>query len=134
MKQKFFCSLLQTMSFLFLFVTMQKFAYANGERYDGPGKLPDITITGKIVNSLGEPVRGASVLVKNSTIGASTNEQGEFSVTAPENAILVISFVGYVTQEVSVEGRTSVSVTLASMENTMNEVVVVGYGTQKKKM
>jgi len=133
MKQKIYCSFLQTMSFLFLFVTMQNFAFANGDRHDGPGRMPDITITGKIVNSLGEPVRGASVLVKNTTIGASTNDQGEFSVTAPENAILVISFVGYVTQEVSVEGRTSVSVTLVSMENTMNEVVVVGYGTQKKK-
>ena len=54
-------------------------------------------------------------------------------ITVPDNAMLVISSVGYTTQEVSVEGRTSVSLTLVPLENTMNEVVVVGYGSQRKK-
>lgn len=125
--------MLSTVVFLFIFLALQNFALANWDRYDHYAGTADITITGKIVNSLGEPVKGASVLVKNSSVGTSTNDQGEFTITAPENAILVISFVGYASQEVSVEGRNSVSLTLVALENTMNEVVVVGYGTQRKK-
>ncbi|MGZ8550804.1 MAG: SusC/RagA family TonB-linked outer membrane protein, partial [Chitinophagaceae bacterium] len=131
MKQKFFCPLLPSAIFLFIFMTLQHFALANWDDHVGTA---DITITGKIVNSLGEPISGASILVKNTTTGTSTNEQGEFSIVAPENAILVISFVGHVSQEVSVEGRTSIFLTLVSLENTMNEVVVVGYGSQRKKL
>lgn len=131
MKQNFFYPLLPTIIFLFIFMVLQNFALANWDRYAGTA---DITITGKIMSSLGEPVRGASVQIKNSSVGTTTNDEGDFVITAPENAILVISSVGYASQEVSIEGRTSVSLTLVPLENTMNEVVVVGYGSQRRKM
>lgn len=92
----------------------------------------DITVTGKVVNSLGEALSGVSVQLKNSTIGTTTNEKGEFSIQVPENAVLQFSFVGYTTQELAVDGKSAISVTLVAVDNTMNEVVVVGYGAQKK--
>ena len=95
-------------------------------------EMADIDVSGKITNTIGEGLSGVSVQVKNSGIGTTTNDRGEFKLTVPENAVLVFSFVGYVTQEVPVEGRTSLTLTLAAVDNSMNEVVVVGYGLQKK--
>jgi len=115
-------------------MALQNRSEAAWDRFDRHSGIVDITITGKIVNSLGEPVRGVSVVIKNSNVGTTTNDQGEFTITAPENAILVISSIGYTSQEIAVEGRNTISLTLASLENTMNEVVVVGYGAQKKKI
>ncbi|HKO80009.1 MAG TPA: SusC/RagA family TonB-linked outer membrane protein [Chitinophagaceae bacterium] len=92
----------------------------------------DVTVTGKVSNSLGEPLSGVSIQLKNSSIGTTTNEKGEFEIKVPENAVLLFSFVGYINQEIILDGRTSVSLTLAAIDNTMNEVVVVGYGSQKK--
>ncbi|MGC4013209.1 MAG: carboxypeptidase-like regulatory domain-containing protein [Luteolibacter sp.] len=96
------------------------------------GSPDDVTVTGKIVNSLGEPLAGVSVQLKGGATGTSTDAKGEFQITVPENSILVISSVGYISQEVSTEGRTSVFLTLIPLENTMNEVVVVGYSSQRK--
>ncbi len=92
----------------------------------------DVTVTGRVLNSLGEPLSGVSIQLKNSSIGTTTNEKGEFEMKVPENGVLLFSFVGYVNQEIILDGRTSVSLTLAAIDNTMNEVVVVGYGSQKK--
>ena len=133
MKQKILFPLFPTMVFLFIFMTLQNFALANWDHHDPHLGSVDITVTGKIVNSLGEPLNGVTVQLKGTSTGTSTNAKGEFQITAPDNGVLVISSVGYATQEISVEGRNSVFLTLASLENTMNEVVVVGYGSQKKK-
>ncbi len=92
----------------------------------------DISVTGKVLNSLGEPLSGVSVQLKNTTLGTTTNDKGEFELKVPENAVLIFSFVGYANQEVTLDGRTSVSLTLTAIDNSMNEVVVVGYGAQKK--
>ena len=92
----------------------------------------DITVTGKVLNSLGEPLSGVSVQLKNTTLGTTTNDKGEFELKVPENAVLIFSFVGYANQEIALDGRTSVSLTLTAIDNSMNEVVVVGYGAQKK--
>jgi TonB-linked SusC/RagA family outer membrane protein len=92
----------------------------------------DVTITGKVLNSMGEPLPDVSVQLKNSSIGTTTNNKGEFELKVPENAILVFSYIGYTAQEIAVDGRTSVFITLEAVEKTMNEVVVVGYGMQKK--
>jgi TonB-dependent starch-binding outer membrane protein SusC len=90
------------------------------------------TITGKVVDENGG-VSGASVTVKNSTVGTTTNQDGEFTLSIPTSATtLVISFVGYTSREVIISGST-VSVTLAkSVGSSLDEVVVVGYGTQRK--
>jgi TonB-linked SusC/RagA family outer membrane protein len=133
MNEKSFYPLLQRVVFLFIFMALQNFASANWVPNDYTADKIDITVNGKIVNGLGEPLSGVSIQVKGASTGTATNANGEFQITVSENATLVISYVGYTTQEVPVEGRMSVALTLAPLENTMNEVVVVGYGSQRKK-
>lgn len=86
---------------------------------------------GVVVDENGEPLIGASVLVKGSTIGVTTDFDGNFSIKASKGATLVISFIGYVTQEVKVTGS-PLDVRLKPNNQMLEEVVVVGYGTQKK--
>ncbi len=95
--------------------------------------LEDIRITGKVTSATGEPIAGASVNVKGTTLGVATDAQGNFAITVPDSAVLIISSVGFQTQEVSVSGRTTINVTLAAAESSLEQVVVVGYGTQRRK-
>ena len=91
------------------------------------------TVTGKIIDSTGEPVIGASVLVKGTTNGVISDIDGNFSIQGVANdATLQISFVGYKSQEISVAGKTRIDVTLSEDTEMLDEVVVVGYGVQKK--
>ncbi len=91
------------------------------------------TITGKITDfAEGSPVVGASVLVKGTTRGTITDVDGNFSLDAASNDVLLISFIGYQTQEIAVGAQTSIAVELQLSENSLEEVVVVGYGEQKK--
>lgn len=90
-------------------------------------------IKGKVTErTTGQTVIGASVRVKGTTIGAVTDANGAFTLDVPSNATLVISYLGFETIEVPVNGRTTINVTLKATDNNLNEVVVVGYGTQKK--
>lgn len=91
-----------------------------------------ITINGKITSVQGEALNGATVRVKNSTLATTTDVNGDFTLTLPENAILQISYVGFTEQEFSVAGKTQVSITLGAGVSNMSEVVVVGYNSQKK--
>ena len=92
------------------------------------------TIKGTVVDEAGEPVIGASVQVQGTKTGAITDFNGNFSVQAPSNATLQISYVGFVTETVSVQGRNNIQVTLREDATSLNDVVVIGYGTQKKKL
>lgn len=92
------------------------------------------SISGTIVDSNGIPVIGANVLVKGTTNGTITDIDGNFTLTVPAGAILQISFIGYNTQEVTVGEQTSFNVVLKEDTETLEEVVVVGYGVQKKKL
>ncbi|TWI83811.1 TonB-linked SusC/RagA family outer membrane protein [Lacibacter cauensis] len=94
----------------------------------------DITVKGKVTDESGTPLPGASVNVKGTGKGVNTDSNGDFSISVPDNSamILVISFVGMETKEISVKGLTSVQVTLSKQEIQQQEIVVVGYGTQKK--
>lgn len=90
-------------------------------------------ITGTVNNELGDPLPGATVQVEGTTLGAITDMEGKFSVEVPnQNAIVVVSFVGYVTQKVPVAGKSSLTVSLEPTLESLQEVVVVGYGVQKK--
>ncbi|MDE6339946.1 MAG: TonB-dependent receptor [Muribaculaceae bacterium] len=89
------------------------------------------TATGIVVDESGEPLIGATVAVKGSTTGASTDFDGNFSVQAPVGSTLIVRYVGYATQEVKFEGK-PLTITLKEESSLLNEVVVVGYGTQKK--
>jgi TonB-dependent starch-binding outer membrane protein SusC len=91
-------------------------------------------VTGKITNqSDNQPIAGASILEKGTTNGTVSVTDGSFSITVGNNATLVITFIGYVPEEVKVNGRNNISVALQSAVGGMNEVVVIGYGTQRKK-
>ena len=90
-------------------------------------------VTGVVVDATGETVIGASVLEKGTTNGVITDIDGNFSLTVGEDAVLQISFVGYQTVEVSVKGKTELNVTLREDTEMLEEVVVVGYGAQKKE-
>jgi len=91
-------------------------------------------VSGKVSDASG-PLPGVSVIVKSTETGTSTDASGSFSISAPENATLVISFIGYEKQEIKVGNRTSINVSLVSDNTALSEVVVVGvgYGTQKRK-
>lgn len=89
-------------------------------------------LTGRVLNTADAPVVGATVIVKGTTIGASTDSNGNFTIAAPGNATLVISSLGYNAQEVAVANRTSLRIVLQEDVLEMDDVVVVGYGAQKK--
>ncbi|HEX2969516.1 MAG TPA: TonB-dependent receptor [Bacteroidales bacterium] len=92
-----------------------------------------VRVTGKITDESGAGMPGVNIQVKGSTIGIITDENGQYSVNVPDSkATLVFSFIGYVTQEVALDGRTTVDVALKAEVTGLDEVVVVGYGTQKR--
>ncbi|MGV3761206.1 SusC/RagA family TonB-linked outer membrane protein [Parapedobacter sp.] len=91
-----------------------------------------IPLSGKVSNGQGVAISGATIKEKGGIASTSTDESGQFSLSIPSNATLVISYVGYVEQEIAVDGRRSIDITLESSEAVLDEVVVVGYGTQAK--
>ncbi len=96
------------------------------------GALAQSIVKGTVSDESGEPVIGATVKVKGSNEGAITDFDGNYSVKAASNATIAFSYVGYVTQEVNVGGRSTINVTLKEDNTTLNDVVVIGYGTMKK--
>ncbi|MBQ6193283.1 MAG: TonB-dependent receptor [Prevotella sp.] len=93
----------------------------------------DIKVQGIVKDETGETVIGASVMQKGTTNGAVTDIDGNFSLTVPSKATLLVSYIGFTTQEIAVDGRTQLEITLKEDDQTLNEVVVVGYGTMDKK-
>ncbi|WP_316749288.1 SusC/RagA family TonB-linked outer membrane protein [Pedobacter gandavensis] len=97
-------------------------------------KNVDITVTGTVKDLLGKPVPGATVIVKGvKGRGTATNASGSFSLSVPENAVLVVSALGFTAQEVPVNNRKTLEIVINEEKNDLNEVVVVGYGTIEKK-
>jgi TonB-linked SusC/RagA family outer membrane protein len=92
------------------------------------------TVKGKVVDNSGQPLPGVTVTVKGTTNGTLTDVAGKYSISVPPNTTLTFSFVGFASQSVAVGSQTSINVTLADIHNDLNEVVVVGYGTQKKSV
>jgi TonB-linked SusC/RagA family outer membrane protein len=92
-----------------------------------------ISIKGKVISEKdNEPIVGVSVLIKGGAGSTITNVTGEYALKADANATLVFSYIGFVPQEIAVNGRTQIDVTLQEKNQALDEVVVVGYGTQKK--
>ncbi len=90
-------------------------------------------VVGKVVDEKGNPLPGVSVLVKGTNKGAATDFDGNYSVSLDDpNSVLVFSYVGYTTQEIAVNNQTTINVILSENASQLDEVVVVGYGTQKK--
>ena len=128
------------MKYLYLILsgllTFATATYAEGKNYDNQKSITqkgDITVKGKVVDENGESLPGATVQQKGSPRGTITDIDGNFSVTVPSDATLVISFVGYKNTEISVDGKTDLGkITLPSDTKELEQVVVIGYGTQRK--
>ena len=96
-------------------------------------QMMEKNISGTVTNSDGEPLIGASVRAKGSTQGALTDENGKFELTVPDDiTAVIVSYIGYTTQEVAISGSGSVTIVLETAASSLDEVVVVAYGTQKK--
>lgn len=89
-------------------------------------------ISGKVVDSQGTPIIGASIVVKGKNVGAMSDANGNFSLEAQPGSVLVVSYIGYIKQQITIGSKASITVTLQEDTQTLDEVVVVGYGTQKK--
>lgn len=95
----------------------------------------DISVKGKVTDQHGESVVGASVMLSsNQTVGTLTDLDGNYSISVPSNSSLVFSCIGYATQTVAVGGRSKIDVVLSEDTEFLEETVVIGYGTQKKKL
>lgn len=109
-------------------------AYDIHGRKNIPGKkFYNKEITGKITDPEGKPLEGVSITVKGSSAGTATDAAGHFRLSVPDNAsVLVVSFLGYSTREVSIANKSVVNIAMQSEASALGDVIVVGYGTQKK--
>lgn len=92
----------------------------------------DVTVNGIVNDESGMPVPGASIVLKGTTKSAASDFDGKFQIQVPSNGILTVTFIGYATVTEAVNGRTKITIQLKPESQSLNEVVVVGYGTQKK--
>ncbi|MFN8356106.1 MAG: TonB-dependent receptor [Spirosomataceae bacterium] len=99
----------------------------------GTLQAQNMAVSGKVSSEANEALPGVSVLVEGTRQGITTDKDGVYRISVPKNATLVFSFVGFVSQKVAVNGRATIDVSLKYADNSLNEVVVVGYGTQSKK-
>ena len=92
----------------------------------------NLTVKGVVSETNGEPLPGAFVMVKGTTNGVSTNVDGQYVIDVPANAVLVVSYVGYVTEEVPVAGVSTHNVALRFDSEALEGTVVIGYGSARK--
>lgn len=92
-----------------------------------------LKITGRVLSESGEILSGVSVIIKGTNTGTTTDADGNFSITVPDDAILVFSFVGYGNTEASVLGKSILDISLRKSEMLLDQVIVIGYGTQRKQ-
>lgn len=94
----------------------------------------DNSIRGKVVDDANAPLPGVNILLKGTTIGTTTDADGSYSLNVPDrNGVLIFSFIGYLSQEVSIDNRTSLDITLKTDMVSLSEVVITGYGAQSKR-
>lgn len=96
---------------------------------------PPVEITGRVVNSLGAPMAGVSITLKGSSIGTFTGDDGRFRLSIPgegDKKILVFSYIDHQSQEIAIGRQTTIDITMEPSERSLGEIVVVGYGTQRK--
>lgn len=98
------------------------------------GVMAQTKISGKVIDDEGQGLPGVSVVLKGTTTGSVSDANGAYSLNAADpNGTLVFSYIGYTTQEVPIKGQSTVNITLATDTKSLNEVVVVGYGTQRRE-
>ncbi len=94
----------------------------------------DVTVNGIIKDESGMPVPGATILLKGTTKSTASDFDGKFQIQVPSNGSLIVTFIGYATVTEAINGRTKLTIQLKPESQSLNEVVVVGYGTQKKSV
>jgi TonB-dependent SusC/RagA subfamily outer membrane receptor len=95
--------------------------------------VPVLGISGKVTDDTGQGLPGVNVLLKETTTGTTTDGEGNYALNAPDgNGTLVFSFIGYTTEEVPINNRTTINISMVPDVKSLSEVVVVGYGTQRK--
>jgi TonB-linked SusC/RagA family outer membrane protein len=95
---------------------------------------PDIVIRGRITSDDGAPLSRVSIQIKGTNVGTTTGNDGSFTLTVPNaNVTLVISYVGYISQEINLAGKTDINIALVASTKVMDQVVVIGYGTASKR-
>jgi TonB-linked SusC/RagA family outer membrane protein len=113
-------------------VAAERFA-ANSNINHTDGFNLAVAVSGKVTDETGQPLVGVTVKVKGTSLATQTDVAGRYTLSpANANQVLVFSIVGYETQEVSLNGRTTLTIQMKAVSNSLNDVVVVGYGTQKK--
>ncbi len=95
--------------------------------------VQEVRVSGKVTSASGEPLAGVSVTVKGTRTGTTTNATGDFVITVPDDAVLIFTYIGYEAMEVPVNGQTNISVSLKQSERVQDAVVVVGYGTSRRR-
>jgi TonB-linked SusC/RagA family outer membrane protein len=93
----------------------------------------NVTVKGVVKDDTGLAVPSTSVIVKGTTNGVQTDANGNYSISAPANGTLVFTYIGFITQEIAINNRTTININFKSATSDLQQVVVVGYGTQKKR-
>jgi TonB-linked SusC/RagA family outer membrane protein len=100
---------------------------------EGGGHQAEKKVTGKITDPNGAPLSGVTVTIKGTSKATTTNEQGVFTISADDNDVLVFSYVGFESQEIKVGDKTTINLSMASAGSSLENIVVIGYGTVKKR-
>lgn len=117
---------MKTKRIVYLFCLMLGFMLSN------QAHSQTLTLNGSVKDESGNPLPGVSIQVKGTSVGTATNGKGEFSIKADAGKTLIVSFIGYVNQEIAIKSAKSLDVVMKEDSKKLDEVVVVGYGTQKK--
>lgn len=116
---------------LFMLTFLQISIFTNAA--EKTNEILSFSVSGRVLDAQGKPIEGVTVTVKGSTIGTTTDAEGKYSIEAAKASdILVFSYIGFASKEVAIDGRNSIDVQLVEDVQSLNNVVVVGYGTQKK--
>jgi TonB-linked SusC/RagA family outer membrane protein len=95
--------------------------------------INEVKLSGRVVSESGDPIAGASIMIKGSKLGTTADVNGNFTLSVPDDAVIIVSAVGYETTEVNVNGKSAIVVTLKLSTKKLDEVVVIGYGTASKR-
>ena len=102
--------------------------------FSSVGAVAQSRVSGKVVDAQGLALPGVSIVVKGTTTGTVSSAEGDYNLNVPSaNASLVFSYIGFISQEIALNGRSSLNITMASDDKMLSEVIVVGYGEQKKE-
>ena len=121
---------------ILLYLTMGiSFSYSNSNfsKIENNIQQQKIRIIGTVYDASETPIIGANILEKGTTNGTVTDSDGRFTLDVDDNAILQISYIGYLSQEISTKGKTSLKITMEEDAKALDELVVIGYGTMQKK-